>query len=193
MAWGRTVGEVAGKARAPPEGLQPAREKSECLGKERMKMASLRLWSGVAALVMAITGCSVRPESAGPLPQLVPTTAVVGDVTITGTYDGTLKESLGSKSRSGSCEITLTQTGKSIKGTADVRFDSGRSYDFSISGSVKSNSKKVAKLSLKITDDKGSSGEGSATIRGKTMRGKGSYSGSEGTYHITFTAKRKKK
>jgi hypothetical protein len=156
-------------------------------------MTSLRLWSAVAALVVAITGCSVRPGPAGPLPQLVPAAAVAGDVTITGTYDGTLKETLGSKSRSGKCEITLTQSGKSVKGTADVQFDSGKAYDFSISGSIKSDGKKVAKLSLTITNDKGSSGKASATIRGSKLRGKGSATGEYGTAHVTFTAKRKKK
>jgi hypothetical protein len=126
------------------------------------------------------------------LPQLVPAAGIVGDVTITGTYDGTLKESLGSKSRSGSCEITLTQSGKSVKDTADVYFNSGKSYDFTpLSGSIKSDTKRAAELSLTITDNKESSGTDSATIKGKKMRGKGTYEGSQGTYDITFTAKRK--
>jgi len=159
-----------------------------------MKMTDLRLWSGIATLVMAIAGCSVRPEPAGPSPQLVPTTAaVVGNVTVTGTYDGTLKETQGSHSRSGSCEVTLAQSGKSVKGTADVQFNSGKSYKFTISGSVKSNGKKGAKLSITITDDTGSSAKGSATIKGKKLRGKASASGKNGTAYITFTAKRKKK
>jgi hypothetical protein len=175
------------------EGLQRAREKPDLVGKEHMKMMTLRLWSGVACLVVAIAGCSVPPESAGRLPQLAPAAALVSDVTITGTYDGTLKETEGSHSRSGKCEITLTQSGKSIKGTADVQFDSGKDYDFTLSGSIKSESKKAAKLSLTITDQKGSSGYGTATIKGKKLRGKASYTGSKGTYTLTFTTKRKKK
>jgi hypothetical protein len=158
-----------------------------------MKVMDLRLWSGVAALVVAIAGCSVRPEPAGPLPQLVATAAVVGDVAVTGTYDGTLKETEGSHSRSGSCEITLTQSGKSVKGTADVQFNSGKAYKFTITGSIKSNGKKGAKLSITITDDTGSSAKGSATIKGKKLRGKASASGKNGTAYLTFTAKRKKK
>lgn len=155
-------------------------------------MTNLRLWSGVAALVMAIAGCSARPETPGPLPQVVSTAGVVGEVTITGTYDGTLKETLGSHSRSGTCQITLTQSGKSISGTADVQFDSGKDYEFTLSGSIKSETKKSAKLSLTITDDKGSSGEGTATIKGNKMRGKASASGKNGTAYLTFKAKRKK-
>jgi hypothetical protein len=155
-------------------------------------MTNSRLWSGVAALVMAITGCSVRPEPAGPLPQLVQTPAVVDDVTITGTYDGTLKETQGDHSRSGSCEIKLTQSGKSIKGTADVRFNSGKSYKFSLTGSVTSSGKKVAKLSITIIDDTGSSAKGHATIKGNTLRGKASASSKHGTVYVTFAAKRKK-
>ena len=156
-------------------------------------MTDLRLWSGVAALVVAFAGCSVRPEPAGPLPQLVATAAVVGDVTVTGTYDGTLKETQGSHSRSGTCEIALTQSGKSVKGTADVQFDSGNAYKFTITGSIKSNGKKGARLSITITDDTGSSAKGSATIKGKKLRGKASASGKNGTAYLTFTAKRKKK
>ena len=155
-------------------------------------MTKLRLWSGVAALVMAISGCSVRSESAGPLPQIVPAAAVAGDVMVTGTYDGKLKETQGSHSRSGSCEITLKQSGKSVKGTADVQFSSGNSYKFSISGSIKSNGKKGAKLSITITDDTGSSAKGSATIKGSKLRGKASASGKNGTAYLTFKAKRKK-
>jgi len=156
-------------------------------------MTHLRLWGGVAALAIMIAGCSVRPQSAGPLPQLAPTAAVVGDFTVTGTYDGTLKETEGSHSRSGSCEITLTQSGKSITGTADVQFDSGKSYKFTISGSIESKRKRGEKLSITITDDTGKSGKGTATVRGNTLRGKASASGKNGTAHITFTAKRKKK
>jgi hypothetical protein len=158
-----------------------------------MKMTNLRLWGGVAAMAVAITGCSAPPGPAGPLPQLAPTTAVISDVTVTGTYDGTLKETEGSKSRSGSCVITLVQSGKSVKGTADVYFDSGKSYDFTLKGSIKSDGKKVAKLSLTITDDKGSSGNVSATIKGRKLRGKGSASGTKETVYVTFKAKRAKK
>lgn len=156
-------------------------------------MTHLRLWSGVAALVVAIVGCSVRPEPAEPLlPQLAPTASVVSDVAVTGTYDGTLEETQGSHSRSGSCEITLKQSGKSVKGTADVQFDSGNAYKFTIAGSIESNGKKGAKLSITITDDTGSSAKGSATIKGKNIRGKASASGKNGTAYITFTGKRKK-
>ncbi len=157
-------------------------------------MTHLRLWSGVAALVVAVAGCSVRPEPAGPLlPQLVATAAVVGNVAVTGTYYGTLKETQGSHSRSGTCKITLTQSGKSVKGTADVQFNSGNAYKFTITGSIKSNGKKGAKLSITISDGTGGSAKGSATIKGKKLRGKASASGKNGTAYLTFTAKRKKK
>jgi hypothetical protein len=154
----------------------------------------MRLIALVSCFLLATaTGCSVSLQTAGALPQLAPAAGVAGDVKITGTYDGTLKETEGSHSRSGTCEITLTQTGKSIKGTAEVHFDSGKSYDFTIDGSVKSRSKKRAALSITIIADKGSSAKGTATITGKTLRGKASASGKNGTAYVTFTAKRKQK
>jgi hypothetical protein len=154
-------------------------------------LVGFALTIGTATALLA--GCGGSQSSSGSLPQLVPAATVVGDVTIAGTYDGSFKESLGGKSRSGSCEITLSQSGKSVKGTADVQFDSGKSYDYTIAGTIKSSGKKGAKLSLTVTDDKGSSGKGSATIKGKKMRGKGSISGEDGVAYITFTATRKKK
>lgn len=154
-------------------------------------MTNLKLFGGIAAVVMAISGCSLRPESGGALPPFAQAASAVPAVTITGTYDGSLKETEGSHSRSGTCKITLNQSGKTIKGTADVHFDSGKSYKFTLAGSIKSNGKKSAKLSIKIIDDKGSSADGIATIKGRTLRGKASAQGTKGTAYLTFTAKRK--
>jgi hypothetical protein len=152
------------------------------------------LSSVIAVATVATGGCSNR---IAPLPA-VPAAGVgpaspIDDVALTGTYTGSVKEVEGSHARSGTVVITIKQSSKSFSGTFDIKFASGHSYDLSISGAIKSKTKKGESLSITLTFSKGNSAKGSATLASRKLRGKATASAKSGTAIITFSTKKKGK
>ena len=92
-------------------------------------------------------------------------------VKITGTYHGSIHESQGGKSHSGTVTFKLTQSGKNVSGTVTVYYGT-ESAELTLTGTVKSQSSKTARLAIEACPDQGSCAIGTATVTRTKLSGK---------------------
>jgi hypothetical protein len=153
------------------------------------------LAAAFVVVAVALAGCSREaslPAGNGPPSAVAGAPLSAPDVTVAGTYDGTIEEVEGSHSRSGSVVIMIEQQGTKISGKFAIKFASGKDYDLALSGSIASKTKRGAKLSITLTYGKSPSAKGSATLAGRKLSGKATAHAKSGTTIITFSAKKKK-
>jgi hypothetical protein len=114
-------------------------------------------------------------------------------VPVSGTYKGSFTESEGGKERSGSIEITIEQSGKTISGEVDLKTSSG-SAEADLTGSVKSDGAKKAKITFTVENPHGRDAYASATVSKKKLVGKATVppSSKEPGVKITFKTTRSK-
>jgi hypothetical protein len=153
--------------------------------------------AALALIAIALAGCG--REASVPTAGNAPPSVIIGvrsaapDVSVTGTYDGSVTEVEGSHSRSGGVVIAIKQKGTKISGTFDITFSSGHDYDLTLSGSVTSKTKKGAKLAITLTYSNGETAKGAAALAGKKLSGKATAQAKSGTATITFDARKKKR
>lgn len=160
----------------------------------------VRPYFGAAALiaVLGLSACAGTSAglATGPLagPLAAPRhSADVFDskVPVSGTYDGSIKETENGKSHSGSVVFTITQSKKSISGSVKITVGS-RSATLPLSGRVKSDGTKNAKIVFIVEDSKGRNANARATITLKKLVGKGTVppDGTKPGVSLTFTTTR---
>jgi hypothetical protein len=112
-------------------------------------------------------------------------------VSVAGTYKGPIEEVEGSQSRTGSVTIVIQESGKKISGTFDVTFGS-HTTDLTLSGSVKSDKAKKAKIAFVIDDPKGRYAVAKASVTARKLVGKGTVppSGTKPGVSITYKTAR---
>ncbi|MBV8067097.1 MAG: hypothetical protein JO113_03890 [Candidatus Eremiobacteraeota bacterium] len=111
-------------------------------------------------------------------------------VKITGTYHGSISETQGGKTHSGTVTIKLTQSRKKVSGTFTVYYGS-QSAELAITGTVKSQSKKKASLAIELCPPKGACATGTATVTRTKLSGKATVTPKgKPTIYITFATRR---
>lgn len=150
------------------------------------------LAAGLAVTPIVLAACS--QSSAAMPPASTSASALVAPAfSVSGTYKGSIVETEGTQSRSGTVVITVKQNGSKITGTFDVTF-SGKTDDLTIDGSVKSQKKAKAKIAFEISDPKGRYAAATATVGAKRLKGKATVPPDSGkpSVHLTFKTKRTK-
>ena len=146
------------------------------------------------ALLLAFAGCGGVTSSVPQDTNAVPygASAVQPDTVpkIGGTYDGSISETEGSKTATGTVEIVINQNARKISGTVTPTID-GHTAQLTFSGSVRA-TKHGARLSYTIFDPKGRSATGKATVRGTSLNGTAYVppSGSQPAVTIKFNTKK---
>lgn len=127
-----------------------------------------------SALAACANGTSVAPSGG-----LLPTGAVRAPASdyvqmsvpnIAGKYSGTVTESEGGHTISGSVTIDVKQSGSSVSGTFDPTIN-GRKYSLTFSGKVFKTAK-GAYVKYTVYNPKGRNATGHATVIGKHLNGK---------------------
>jgi len=145
-------------------------------------------------LLLAFAGCGGAMNSVPQVANTVPqdASAIRPDTVpkIGGTYDGSISETEGSKTATGTVQIVINQNIRKISGTVTPTID-GHSAHLTFSGSVRG-TKHGARLTYTIYDPKGRSASGKATVRGTSLNGTAYVpaSGSQPAVSITFNTKK---